>query len=267
MTDRAPRWGAYGLHLDPCPSSRWLVPAPEHWPTVRLHEAPPDGVAVPSSHEVQATLVGRTATVETGAGWRLRVDLEGPTATYRGIGLAEPEFVHPGLAATAAMMSRSWGHEAFHAGAFVVDGRAWGVVGAREAGKTTLLACLARRGVPVLADDLVVVADGEVLAGPRCLDLREPRGAGLRTTRVRDGLRHRLTLPPVPATTRLAGWVFLEWGPCLAVDELRSRTGCVAWPMRPRGWCSRKTLSSCSTPPHCLASSSVAPDLATSWPR
>ena len=37
--------------------------------------------------------------------------------------------------------------------------------------KSTLLAWLALAGHDVLSDDLLVLADGAVAAGPRCLDL------------------------------------------------------------------------------------------------
>jgi hypothetical protein len=46
-----------------------------------------------------------------------------------------------------------------HASAAVVDGRAFGVVGGGGAGKSTSAAILARMGLPVLTDDLLVLAD------------------------------------------------------------------------------------------------------------
>lgn len=208
------RWGAYGLHLEPSGSARWLVPAPPDWRTVSLRSVDAGSAASgrPTSEEVSVTRRGSQVQIDAAGSWRLALDTDGRTATYHGITLGSPELVHPGLAATAAILSRAWGRAAFHAGGFVVDGRAWGVLGAREAGKTTLLAALAALGVGVVADDLLIVDGGHVYAGPRCLDLREPPAEDLPTTRVRDGVRHRLTLAPVPARVPFAGWVTLAWG-------------------------------------------------------
>ena len=106
--------------------------------------------------------------------------------------------------------------QAFHAGAFVVDGDAWGVLGERGAGKSSLLAALNRMGYPVLADDVVVVDQGRCLSGPRAVDLRpeaarhfpeaHPRGVvGARE-------RWRVSLGDVAPYTPLRGWLSLQWG-------------------------------------------------------
>jgi hypothetical protein len=93
------------------------------------------------------------------------------------------------------------------------------VVGDRGAGKTTLLARLAARSLPVVADDLLVLHDGSVLTGPRCLDLREPAARTV-SVRVRDGLRDRVTLAPMAPSTPFRGWVFLRWGDELSLDPV-----------------------------------------------
>lgn len=46
-----------------------------------------------------------------------------------------------------------------HASAFAVDGQAVALVGSRGAGKSTAAAAFARRGYPVLSDDIVALAD------------------------------------------------------------------------------------------------------------
>ncbi len=91
------------------------------------------------------------------------------------------------------------------------------MAGANEAGKSTLLAGLARRGTPILSDDLLVIdRTGQAFAGPRCLDLRRPPlggdGAAERLRPVRGDTRLRLDLAPVAPAARLRGWFFLEWG-------------------------------------------------------
>jgi hypothetical protein len=108
---------------------------------------------------------------------------------------------------------RLLGHEVLHAGAVLVDGRAWAIAGDRGSGKSTLLAVLAAAGAVVLADDVLVIADGLAHAGPRCLDLRDgPSIDGLEQgTLVRRATRRRVGLAPSPSAAPLAGIVFLCW--------------------------------------------------------
>lgn len=98
----------------------------------------------------------------------------------------------------------------------VIGDRAWGVIGRREAGKSTLLAEADRRGIAVLADDLLIVDGGDAFAGPRSLDLRETAaehfGAGRPLGVVGRRERWRIDLGPVAVRVPLAGWIFLRWG-------------------------------------------------------
>jgi len=61
-----------------------------------------------------------------------------------------------------------------HASAVVVDGRILALLGAKGAGKSTSAAAFARAGYPVLADDIVVLAeqDGRFMAEPAYPSLR-----------------------------------------------------------------------------------------------
>jgi hypothetical protein len=135
------------------------------------------------------------------------------------------DLVHPYLAPAAAVAARWAGRESFHAGAVVVGGRAWAVLGDKENGKSTTLAWLALTGHPVLADDLVVVDGDAALAGPRCIDLREESAAHLGVGEplglVGQRERWRLGLDPVPAQVPLRGFVTLTWDGELAVEPLR----------------------------------------------
>lgn len=133
------------------------------------------------------------------------------------------ELAHPCLSAVGLVFARWDGRVALHAGGIVVGGRAWGVLGAREAGKSTTLAHLARAGHGVLCDDLLVIDQGRACAGPRTLDLRPEtaqRLDGEHLVEVRQGQRHRLLLPPAPATVPLGGFLVLGVGDTVSVEPV-----------------------------------------------
>lgn len=143
--------------------------------------------------------------------------------------LSSDEVVHPYFATTGALAAHWSGRPAFHAAVLAGAEGAWGVLGDREAGKSTMMAAMLRHGVEVVADDLLVVDDGSALAGPRCIDLRqqasETLGLGVPLGVV--GARHRWRhgLGPIAARVPLAGFVVLRWGdePSLERIPVRSR--------------------------------------------
>jgi hypothetical protein len=131
---------------------------------------------------------------------------------------------HPGLAGAACILAFWLGHEIFHAGAFVVDGGVWGVVGDKEAGKTTLLAHLHLAGIPIIADDMLVVdRAARAMAAPRCLDLRPDAAKHLATDVriVRSGERHRIELGEVEPEIPMRGWIRLERSETESLDKVR----------------------------------------------
>ena len=146
----------------------------------------------------------------------------------------EDELAHPYLAVAASVMAGWEGWDPLHAGAFLLpDGRAVAVLGAREDGKSTLLAALALDGVPVLTDDVLIHERGVVHAGPRSVDLRPGTEALLPDAPLessRSGTRLRLALPPIAPAAPLAGWVALSWGNEIAIEALRPsrRLWCLA---------------------------------------
>jgi hypothetical protein len=135
--------------------------------------------------------------------------------------VSDQALVHPYLAPAAAVIARWLGRESFHAGAFALDGGAWGVIGEREAGKSSLLAWLALQGRRVLSDDMLIVAGETAFAGPRSVDLRREAalhlGAGEELGVVGARERWRVGLPPIDPEAPLAGWIFLEWGARVSV--------------------------------------------------
>jgi hypothetical protein len=129
--------------------------------------------------------------------------------------LDDEDLIHPSLAGVAGLFACWLGRQALHAGAVVVDGAAWGLLGGKEQGKSTLLAYLHLSGYSVLTDDALVLDDATAFAGPRCIDLREQSvrrlGAAGSVRWARSGTRGRLTLPPIDvAEVPVGGWVFLE---------------------------------------------------------
>jgi hypothetical protein len=161
------------------------------------------------------------------SGGEIAIDRGAQTILYRVPHDVRPdELVHPYLAPAAAVINRWMGRESVHAGAFAVDGSALGVVGTREAGKSSTLAYLARSGVDILCDDMLIV-DGETpLPGPRSIDLREDAakrfeaGDPIGMTGARE--RWRLRLGATTGHATLKGWVFLAWGDEIAARPLKA---------------------------------------------
>jgi hypothetical protein len=137
----------------------------------------------------------------------------------------DAEILHPFLAPAAALAHMWSGRETLHAGAFATSSGGVAIFADKQGGKSTTLAWLASgHDLPVLADDLVVVADGAVLPGPRCIDLRPtsilrellpPAGRP-----VRGSGRRRVTLKRVPLKTRLEATVMLRWDAQVAIRSV-----------------------------------------------
>ena len=143
--------------------------------------------------------------------------------------------VHPHLAPVAAIAARWRGHESFHAGAVILGDGAWAVMGAKGSGKSSLLAWLALSGHAVLTDDLLVIdADGNALAGPRSIDLRESAaqrfGVGEPLGVIGARERYRMVVGAVPRPCPLRGFIRLAWGGVPTVTpRARRRGGPPAW--------------------------------------
>ena len=205
------RRGAYGLRLaGDAPDSALLVPVAPDAPQVRIERRA-------GTIAVENVVSEDSATVPLLGGGGLRLERRPATAiitTPRPI--SDDELAHPYLAPIAAVHSHWLDRAAFHAGGIVVGDSVWGVIGDREAGKSTLLAAVHRIGGGVMADDLLVTQGETVFSGPRTLDLREGAAEWLGQTRslgvagARE--RWRLDLDPVASPLRLAGWVVPSWG-------------------------------------------------------
>jgi hypothetical protein len=197
-----------------------LVIAPERWPALELARVTPVtrsfSEEVTDDHARLWIAGGGHAVVDRA---RCRAELGIPEDT------TADAIAHPYLAPVALVMSRWLGREGFHGGAIVAGGGVWGVLGDKTAGKSTTLAYLAREGVDVFTDDVLIIEDGTAYAGPRSIDLREGAaqqlGIGTLIGRVGERDRWRVRLDPVAPELPLRGWVTLEWGEKVAVEPIR----------------------------------------------
>ena len=162
--------GAYGFQLSGNAAAAQLVGAAADWPALEIErriggDAPTGASSAPTEREIALV-----------AGDHLAVERDPLRATFTtSQPLSDDALVHPYLAPAAAIAGYWLGREAFHAGAFVLDGGVWAVSGDKEAGKSTLMAGLSRQGHGIFTDDALIV-DGDIaFAGPRSLDLREDR--------------------------------------------------------------------------------------------
>jgi hypothetical protein len=203
----------YGLHLTGAGGAGLLPGSGTRRLRVTVRHAQ-DGVE-------PACLGVERASLDLPGGRQLQLRRAEGTATFTGPPLSHDELVHPYLGAAASVFSRWAGREVFHAGAFVLGGLAWAVVGGREAGKSSLLAALAARRLPVLADDLVVTDSHQAFCGPRTVDLRRPLpGSREPLTPARGATRWRLWLPPLAGAVPLGGWIYLRWDAEVAMSAV-----------------------------------------------
>lgn len=211
--------GAYGLSFPDLAGSTALIECPATWPSVRVECVPLDAPAGP-------TVVGRDrAELRLIGGGQLVLDRLERRASFRTPApLDESELVHPHLAPVGSLFAQWFGLAPLHAGAFAAGGGCVALLGEKEAGKSTTLAWLAGNGADVVTDDILVVDQGQALAGPRCIDLRDESVSGLdvtRATRSRDGTRLRLPLAGLQSQTPLRAFVHLTWGPAVELTRLR----------------------------------------------
>jgi hypothetical protein len=217
---RASRVGAYGLRIEGLGrTGRLLQRVPASWPRLLVR-----------------TRVGvrqwEGDTVDPERALLELHDRGGVEVVRRGLeavvvhpdGVRAAGIAHPYLAPIAAVVAHWLGRQSFHAGAFVVGQGAWGVLGDRGSGKSSLLAALAAAGAGIVADDVVVVEEGRAFAGPRTLDLRRDAagalGMGQPLGVVGTRERWRVPVAGVMPELPLLGWVRLEWASGVSLEPL-----------------------------------------------
>jgi hypothetical protein len=221
------RAGAYGFRLvtgawhGPFPA---LLPADPAAPEVALEWR--HAAVLVERERIGAdrvTLARRRAALLDVSREPARITLEFPEA------VSADAIVHPLITAPIAILARWRGSLTLHAGAFFANGLAWGVIGAREAGKSTTLARLAARGCPILADDLLVLDGATACAGPACIDLRPDVAERMPETRFLGEIagrpRHRMAVPEGPAKAPLGGFFLLDWDERVEVEALDAAAG------------------------------------------
>jgi hypothetical protein len=202
--------GAYGLRLTGIEGVDQLLLKAPGWPTLEVVRR------FGESRAREDAIGPDRALIRLLGGGEVALDRAPARATYTmPRELSAEELIHPYLAPAAAVVGRWLGRESFHAGAFATGGGAWVIVGDKGAGKSSTLAGLWQRGVPILTDDVVVMDDERVFAGPRMIDLREEsaRALGIRERVGAAGERERWRVPlgRVEPELPLRGWIMPAW--------------------------------------------------------
>lgn len=224
MSEQAPARGAYGIALQGIPAAGELLgPAAADWPVLRVEQrvAPHHSRIVPHWDD-------DVARFNLPGGGKVEVDRATMVAAFElPTPAADQHIVHPFLAGAAAMVSRWHGREALHGAVFMVGDGAWAVLGEKGSGKSSTLGWLARQGIGVVTDDLVVIEGDTVLAGPACIDLRGDAagllGLGKHLGVVGARERWRAVVAPAPARVPLAGWILPTWGDSVDVEVVPAR--------------------------------------------
>lgn len=187
-----------------------LVEARADWPTLELVRR--SGRSNASEDELGPD----RASIRLVGGGEVVVERSPARATYTTPReLTDEELIHPYLAPAAALAARWLDRESFHGGAFATEKGVWVIAGEKAVGKSSTLAWLAARGIPVVADDVVVLDDERVFVGPRSIDLREETaqmlGVGEPIGVAGERERWRIRLEPVAPELPPAGWIFPAW--------------------------------------------------------
>ena len=212
--------GAYGLRVAGLrDAGSLLAPASPGWPLVEIVVDVGDLEADGEHLDDQCARLR----LKTG-GW---IELERDPGRARYVvhaPIGPDALVHPYLAPAAAVFAHWHGREGLHGGALALGHTAWGVIGDRLGGKSSLLAALALSGTDIVCDDVLVVEGRAAYVGPRTVDLREDAavalGAGEAIAAAGTRRRWRLRLPALDRPLKLGGWVFTVWSDQLELRRL-----------------------------------------------
>lgn len=209
MTRPPLRGSVYGLSIRSASPITGLPDTVPGWPEVEVVQLGHAGPPRPARLEVGE----RRARMPLVDGRHLLLDRSARRADFCGPLLDARSLAHPYIGPVGAVFARWDGREAFHAGGFTHAGRTFAILGAKEAGKSTLLAALTAAGASLVADDMIVTDGTYVFAGPRSIDLRpDAVRSEVSGVAARDGERHRVLAGVTAPKLKLSGVVVLAWG-------------------------------------------------------
>jgi hypothetical protein len=216
-----PPTGAYGLRIAGLDTPR-LQPADPAWPLLTIiRETPESGALEPPGTVI---VTDDTATVWIADGGRIDIERATFTVTIRTAApITDDAVLHPYLALPAAFAGHWLGRRALHGGAFVHGDGAWALLADKGGGKSSTLGALLRRGAEVVSDDILVLDQLSLFAGPRSVDLRDEAASVLGGEPLGVvGARSRWRLEPEVAAlvTPLRGFVHLRWGDAVRLESL-----------------------------------------------
>jgi hypothetical protein len=219
-------WGMYGLRVEGFerPQAR-LCQVPASWPVLTVAQPGPDDRRRPPGRR-PGHVYAEDGRAEVWLGDDSRIEIDRATMAVEvrsATPFGDDALAHPFLGLPAAVANRWLGRQVLHGGAFVAGDGAVGLLGTKEAGKSSTLARLREVGAPILSDDLLVLEGQTLFSGPRCIDLRPESGARLggEDLGVVGGRpRWRLPADQVAPAHRVAGLVHLAWGDDIAVERI-----------------------------------------------
>lgn len=222
---QAQRLGAYGVALTGealgSDIARWLPEVPDDWPLWEIRRE----LAVPAERPSEEYLDEDRCTLLLFGATSIEIDRPAQRMT---LSMPESEptggVLHPGTTLATMVLAHWRGALNLHAGAVLLHGRVWGLLGHKGAGKSTTLAALDHAGHPVLADDMLVFDGPDVLVGPRFVDLRETAAphfpSALDCGRMGMRRRFRMPLQPAPLRAPFAGWILPDWADEVTVTSV-----------------------------------------------
>ena len=216
--------GTYGLRIEGLVNPIGLLSnVPETWPLLTIVQETGDlgrgerpvGAIRIREHDAHMWLADDTRFAMTRDPLTLRIVSSRP--------MTDEALLHPYLALPAATASWWLGRQVLHGAAFAHRGQAWGILGDREAGKSSTLAALVHAGAAPLSDDLLVVEELTLFAGPAHIDLREDAsrvlgGSYIGTVGNRE--RWRMRHDSISVALPLGGFVVLDWGSSIQIQTV-----------------------------------------------
>ena len=224
MTTARSGVGVYGFRIEGVSGSGVLREARPDWPVLEVVRTGPDPGRSPPPELADLVVADGHAELWLSPDEFLEVTRDPLRVRFAmRTPLSDDLVAHPFLGLPTAVANHWLGRQVLHGGGFLRDGRAWGVLGTKEVGKSSTLAQLRARGHDIVTDDLLVVDGDEVLAGPATIDLRADASVVLGGEQLVVGegrARWRIRPGAVPPASPLAGIIHLDWGDDVVIEAV-----------------------------------------------